>query len=195
MGSGKLSANRTYEQMLGCTAEEMQSVGILDQLTHPDDRKAGETWFQPILDGKCNHLKAEKRYLLRDGRVVWANIELTALEGSTGKPDFVLGTAVDVTERKWAELEMEREGSRGSSQRGEKHFPRYDEPRNRTPLNGVLGMTELVLDTDLNAEQREYLELEDSADYLLAVINDMLDFSKIEAGKFDLETITSTCAN
>jgi PAS domain S-box-containing protein len=58
----------------------------------------------------------------------------------------------------------------------------------RTPMNGILGMTELALDTDLSPEQREYLQLvKSSADSLLTVINDVLDFSKIEAGKLDLD--------
>ena len=60
----------------------------------------------------------------------------------------------------------------------------------RTPLNGVIGMTDLALDTDLNTEQREYLEtVKLSADALLIVINDILDFSKIEAGKVELESL------
>jgi PAS domain S-box-containing protein len=60
----------------------------------------------------------------------------------------------------------------------------------RTPLNGILGMTELALDTPLNTEQREYLELvKTSGTTLLRVINDLLDFSKIEAGRLELEAI------
>ncbi len=60
----------------------------------------------------------------------------------------------------------------------------------RTPLNGVVGMTDLALETNLTQEQREYLDtVKLSADILLAVINDILDFSKIEAGKIDLETL------
>ena len=60
----------------------------------------------------------------------------------------------------------------------------------RTPLNGVMGMTDLALDTQLTPEQREYLEtVKVSADSLLTVINDILDFSKIEAGRIDLEAI------
>jgi signal transduction histidine kinase/CheY-like chemotaxis protein len=58
----------------------------------------------------------------------------------------------------------------------------------RTPLNGVMGMTDLALDTDLTREQREYLEtVKSSSEALLVVINDILDFSKIEAGRVELE--------
>jgi signal transduction histidine kinase/CheY-like chemotaxis protein/ligand-binding sensor domain-containing protein len=60
----------------------------------------------------------------------------------------------------------------------------------RTPLNGVVGMTDLALETELTQEQREYLDtVKLSADALLTVINDILDFSKIEAGKIDLEAL------
>jgi two-component system, sensor histidine kinase and response regulator len=60
----------------------------------------------------------------------------------------------------------------------------------RTPLNGIIGMTDLALETELTREQRDYLDtVKLSADALLNVINDILDFSKIEAGKVDLEEI------
>ena len=60
----------------------------------------------------------------------------------------------------------------------------------RTPLNGIIGMTELALDTPLSPEQREYLTMvKASADALLGILNDILDFSKIEMRKLELEAI------
>jgi signal transduction histidine kinase/CheY-like chemotaxis protein len=66
----------------------------------------------------------------------------------------------------------------------------------RTPLNGVMGMTELALDTDLTPEQRDYLStVKLSANSLLGVINDILDFSKIEAGRMDLDPVCFSLHN
>ncbi|MCX6592426.1 MAG: ATP-binding protein [Acidobacteria bacterium] len=60
----------------------------------------------------------------------------------------------------------------------------------RTPLGGILGMSELALETPLNAQQREYVSLaKSSAEHLLVLLNDILDFSKIEAGKMALEQV------
>lgn len=66
----------------------------------------------------------------------------------------------------------------------------------RTPMNGVMGLTGLLLDTPLTSEQHRYVQaVRSSADTLLAVVNDVLDYSKLEAGRIELEDIDFNLAN
>jgi two-component system, sensor histidine kinase and response regulator len=97
----------------------------------------------------------------------------------------------DVSDRKKTEAELiqaRNDAIRANKLKGD--FLAKMSHEIRTPLNGIMGMTQLALETNLTEEQREYLELaKNSSDALLNLINDILDLSRIEAGRLTLDPV------
>jgi len=184
-------ANLSVARQMGAkTPEEL--LGKNDFDFYP--RELAKTFYadeQRVIRSGQAEVNREEAGLDSTGNMIQVLTTQVPLRDKNGRITGLAGIGRDITYLKKAQAEMQqaREAAEAAS-RAKSEFLANMSHEIRTPLNGVMGMTDLALETELTAEQREYLEtVKMSGDSLLTVINDILDFSKIEAGKIDLEVI------
>lgn len=183
--------NSQTERLFGYAREELlgKSIEVLVpphiRGTHPKLRDGYFARPQVRAMGEGGELFGTRK----DGTTVPVEIGLSPLETEGGV--FALASIVDITARKAIEdsLRSAKESAEAAS-RAKTDFLANMSHEIRTPMNAIIGMTELVLGTELPAVQREYLTIVlESSESLLTIINEVLDFSKIEAGKMELENV------
>ena len=141
------------------------------------------------LQGEVDVFRAEFRLHCKSADEVWLLLNGKAQVSPSGEPTRAIGTVADITAVKLAERQMAISmQSAESANRAKGDFLAMMSHEIRTPLNGVLGFADLLAESKLNDQQREFLQtIRDSGGALLAIINDILDYSKIEAGKLDVD--------
>ncbi|MCX5758767.1 MAG: PAS domain S-box protein, partial [Candidatus Hydrogenedentes bacterium] len=200
--------NRYSEIMFGYTAQE--AIGQLNiRDLFPVREEAQRVMEGAVARGMYDRETTMKR---QSGAMVPVHLVVVPCKQTGGAITAFFAFAEDIAERKHAEerLRHARDDAEAMNEQLESAIERANrlafdaELANiaksqflanmsheiRTPMNAIIGMTGLLLDTTLDAEQREFLDIvRGAAESLLALINDILDFSKVEAGKLDLETL------
>jgi PAS domain S-box-containing protein len=212
-----VKVNASFARMLDTQPAALEGMNVTG-LFHPEEQAAVREYHRACYASEAKEHVSERELHFVQGRSGIFEISVTRVE-FPGQPPQLLGILRDVTERKRVAQELARAKeaaeaanreliaanqnleetgrlAREMADRAEalsaakSDFLANMTHEVRTPLNGILGMTGLALETELKNDQREYLELvKSSAEALLSLVNDVLDFSKYEVGKLGLDCV------
>jgi PAS domain S-box-containing protein len=193
-----VSWNLGAERIFGYSAEEILGT------EHPSEKIIGKHFsiFCPEEDIRRGAPEEELRLasiegraereawrVRRDGSRFWASVVITAVHDDSGDLCGFSKITRDITERRQVQqqLEEQRRGAEQANQ-AKSGFLAAMSHEIRTPMNAILGMTDLLWETELNEDQRHYVEIFRMAGAnLMDLINNILDLSKIESGRLELE--------
>jgi len=176
-------------------AEKLLGMGPQDLLLRPiNTLYPPEEWkiirsLNIRESGYKHHL--ETKAIRKDGTIIDVDLSVNILKDEKGKIIGSVGMLQDITERKRSnELILQAKLAAEEANTAKSVFLAKMSHEVRTPMNAIIGMIDLTLDTPLNDEQKDNLKVaKDAADNLLSLINDILDISRAQAGKVVIEEI------
>jgi PAS domain S-box-containing protein len=185
--TGEMFYSERWRQMFG--SDVPANAQQLLHLIHPEDREFVRRRTLELLRGKAELFRCEYRMAGCNGGYIWILAHAKAHFDDAGRPTRMIGTLIDISDRKKVEAELlEAKDAAEGANRAKSDFLAMMSHEIRTPLNGVLGFAELLAGTSLEPGQREYVHIiRESGSNLLHVLNDILDYSKIESGRLAID--------
>ncbi|MDD4964133.1 MAG: ATP-binding protein [Gallionella sp.] len=203
-----LQINNEFCRIIGYEKTEVLSPTFSFQhITFPADLPRDLAYVNELLNGTRNAFAMEKRYIRKDGEVIWVNLSVYLFRDEKDQPQYFIGSILDITERKKSEIELEQyknhleevvqqrteslilaRQAADTANQAKSVFLANMSHELRTPLNAILGFSSLLRrEENLAESQRDKLNIINrSGEHLLTLINDVLEMAKIEAGQVQI---------
>ncbi len=202
-----LKVNQKFCEIFGYSEAELLGMKVWD-LTHPAEIERDRAQVARLVEGTAERYTTEKRYIRKDGRIIWGNLTTALVRDAAGAPAYFVSVVEDIQERKRAELELaahrdhletlvarrttdltEARNAAEAANVAKSAFLANMSHEIRTPMNAILGLTHLLRREATPAQLERLGRIEEAGQHLLGLINEILDISKIEAGKLKLEEV------
>ncbi|TGL08439.1 response regulator [Leptospira bouyouniensis] len=172
-------------------------IGYWQSLIHPDDKDWVSEFLENILYSQRETFQLTFQMKKRKGNYAHVLSKCYIQRDASGNKIRLLGSNTDLTETKRIEYTLRHAKELAEAANIAKgNFLANMSHEIRTPLNGIIGFTELLLNSPLQEEQKEYLKnIFYSGKSLLELVNQILDFSKIDSGKMEFESINTNLSD
>jgi PAS domain S-box-containing protein len=182
-----IQTNAAYRRMLGYSAQELLGRSVIS-ITHPDDQPACARLVADLFTADQPAFRVEKRYTRRDNSLVWAAVTCALLPSRTPASPLGLALIEDITEQKRVRDELSAANVKAEAAMGAKmRFLAQVSHEIRSPMNGVLGMLELLDASPLVPEQRDNVTAaRQAATSLLGMLEEILDLTRLDQQRLPL---------